>query len=85
MHRATPQFWRRYASLPKVVRELADKNFELLKENSAHPSLQFKKVGAFWSARVGRSYRAMAIEDGEDYTWVWIGGHDEYEEMIKRG
>jgi hypothetical protein len=32
------------------VRLLADKNYALLKENSRHPSLQFKKI---WSALVG--------------------------------
>ncbi|MBI3741960.1 MAG: hypothetical protein HY257_09440, partial [Chloroflexi bacterium] len=48
-----------------------------------HPSLYFKKVGKFWSARVGLDHRALAIEDGEDFIWVWIGAHDEYDRMIK--
>ena len=30
-------------------RALADKNYALLKDNPRHPSLQFKKVGRFWS------------------------------------
>ena len=82
MHRTTPQFWRRYRRLPESVRELAAKNFQLLKTDPRHPSLQFKKVGGFWSARVGLAHRALAAEDGGDYTWVWIGSHDEYEGMI---
>ncbi len=82
MHRTTPQFWRRYRRLPESVRELAAKNFQLLKTDPRHPSLQFKKVGGFWSARVGLAHRALAVEDGGDYTWVWIGSHDEYEGMI---
>jgi len=48
-----------------------------------HSSLRFKKVGAFWSVRIGLNHRALALEDGEDYIWVWIGSHDEYEKMIK--
>jgi hypothetical protein len=28
-------------------------------------------------------YRALAVEDGNDFIWVWIGTHDEYERMIK--
>jgi hypothetical protein len=35
------------------VRELADKNYALLKQDAQHPSLRFKKVGKFWSVRVG--------------------------------
>jgi hypothetical protein len=83
MHRTTPTFWQRYRSLPDDVREVADKNFKLLKENPKHPSLQFKKVGNLWSARVGLAHRALAVEDGRDFIWVWIGAHDDYEKTIK--
>jgi hypothetical protein len=69
--------------LPEAVQELADKCFQLLKENPRHPSLRFKKVGAFWSARVGLGYRALAVEDGSDFTWVWIGSHEGYNALIK--
>ncbi len=48
-----------------------------------HPSLHFKKVGKFWSVRIGLNHRALAVGDGEDYMWVWIGTHDEYEKVIK--
>jgi hypothetical protein len=75
-------FWERYGGLPNGVRELADKNFQLLQRNPRHPSLQFKKVGNFWSAKVGLAHRALAVEDGEDFLWVWIGTHDDYERMI---
>jgi len=85
MNRATGRFWRKYGRLPKEVRDQADKSFELLLADPSHPSLQFKKVGPFWSARVGLAHRALATEDGDDYIWVWIGSHDEYERMIKRG
>lgn len=83
MHRTTPRFWTLYRSLPHDIRELTDKNFRLLKENPRHPSLHFKEIGKFWSVRIGRMHRALAIEDGEDFIWVWIGAHDEYERMIR--
>ena len=83
MHRTTDRFWQRYSSLPKDVQALADKNFQLLKDNPKHPSLQLKKVGGFWSARVGLAHRVLAIDDGDDRIWVWIGSHDEYEKIIK--
>ena len=83
MHRTTPQFWDCFAELPDAVQNLARKNFELLKQHSSHPSLRFKKVGRFWSARVGLRHRALAVEDGSDFIWVWIGVHDEYDRLIR--
>ena len=82
MHRTTPQFWERFEKLPESIQSLARRNFELLKQNSGYPSLRFKKVGRFWSARVGLNHRALAIEDGPDFIWVWIGDHDEYDRLI---
>jgi hypothetical protein len=52
-HFASPSFWAAYEKLPAPVRDLADRNYALLKENPQHPSLHFKKVGRFWSVRVG--------------------------------
>jgi hypothetical protein len=83
MHRATVRFWACYESLPSEARALADANFELLKGDPRHPSLRFKKVGKLWSARVGTAYRALAVQDGSDFVWVWIGAHDEYERLIR--
>src|SRR5262249_52947335 len=60
-HFASPSFWEAYAKLPENIRALADKNYALLKQNPRHPFLQLKKVGRFWSVRVGR-YRALAVE-----------------------
>jgi len=68
-HFASRAFWDAYHRLPEQVRALADKNYELLKENPQHPSLQFKKVGRFWSVRVGLRYRALAVEAEGDLVW----------------
>jgi hypothetical protein len=81
-HRANPKFWRHYGRLPAKIRKLADANFALLKQNSHHPSLHFKKAGRFWSVRVGIHYRAAAVERGADLVWFWIGRHDEYESIL---
>jgi hypothetical protein len=84
-HRTSVKFWRFYNALPVEIRKLADANFALLKADPRHPSLHFKKAGRFWSARVGIDYRAAAIEKGTDMVWFWIGPHDEYDEVLKRG
>jgi hypothetical protein len=82
MHRTTRRFWKCFDDLPEAVQRTAKKNFELLKEDPSHPSLHFKTVGRFWSVRVGIHHRALAVENGADFIWVWIGTHDEYEQMI---
>ncbi len=83
MHKTTSRFWKNYEKLPISIQKIAKKNFNLLKEDPLHPSLHFKRIGKFWSARVDINYRALAIEDDEDLLWVWIGTHDEYEKMLK--
>jgi hypothetical protein len=84
MHRASARFWTLFELLPEAVQEVARKNFELLKDNPSHPSLHFKKVGKLWSVRAGINHRALAVEDGADFIWIWIGRHDEYIRMIKQ-
>ena len=42
----------------------------------------FQKSENFWSARVGIYYRAIAVKDDNDFIWVWIGTHGEYERLI---
>ena len=84
-HHASPSFWQRYHAQPQEVRELADKSFGLLKQNPRHPSIHFKKVGRFWSARVGVHYRALAVELDDNLVWFWIGDHTTYDQLIRRG
>lgn len=82
-HFASRAFWDAYNRLPEQVRERADKNYALLKENPQHPSLQFKKIGRFWSVRVGLRYRALAVGTDGDLVWFWIGSHADYDALIR--
>ena len=81
-HFATPEFWFHYRKLPVEIRNLADKNFAILKDDSNHPSLRLKKVGVYWSVRVGLHYRALAKERAEGLLWFWIGHHGEYDSIL---
>lgn len=82
-HHASRRFWESYNALPQGIQRLADGNFELLKADPRHPSLQLKKVGRFWSVRVGLHYRALAVEAGDDLVWFWIGHHADYDRLIR--
>jgi hypothetical protein len=82
-HLASPKFWEAYENLPTNVRALADKSFAVLKQNPQHPSLHFKRVGRYWSARVGLRYRALAVGVDNDVLWFWIGSHADYDATIR--
>jgi len=82
-HFATPEFWLHYRQLPKEIREAADQAFSRLKSDPRHPSLRLKKVGPFWSARIGLRFRALAKERTEGLVWFWIGPHGTYDHLIE--
>jgi hypothetical protein len=81
-HFASPDFWLCYRQLPISIQETASKNFTLLKSDSRHPSLHFKKVGKYYSARVGLNYRVLGAEVVDGVLWFWIGNHSEYDKII---
>lgn len=82
-HFADPDFWFYYRQLPEDIRALADKNFELLRENPRHSSVRLKKVGILYSARVGLHFRALAREYHDGLQWFWIGHHSTYDQLLK--
>lgn len=84
-HFACPDFWYCYRQLPPEIQQLADEKYALLRQNSQHPSLRFKKVGRLWSVRIGLKHRALAVEIENGLLWFWIGPHDEYDRILKRG
>lgn len=81
-HYASPEFWQAYRALPTTVQRLADRAYDLLKRDSHHPSLHFKRIDRFYSVRVGLRHRALGIEVEDGVTWFWIGSHAEYDKLI---
>jgi hypothetical protein len=83
MHFAVTSFWDQYDLLPPPIKRLADKNYQLLKQNPKHPSLHFKKIRQqLYSVRVGEHYRALGLEKAGDLYWFWIGSHAEYDKIL---
>ena len=68
--------------MPLHVQNLADQAYARLKQDRRHPSLHFKKVGRFWSARVGAHHRALAVEALDGLIWFWIGTHADYDRLL---
>ncbi len=83
IHFASPSFWTAYKSLPASVQHLADRNYEILKDNPRHPSLHFKKTGKYWFVRIGIHYRGLAVKIDNGLLWFWIGSHAAYDRLIK--
>ena len=80
--KAVAGFWEGYGRLPEKAKKAARKQYALWLKNPQHPSLRFKKVGNYWSARVTGSYRAVGIMDGDTVIWFFIGTHAEYERIL---
>ena len=81
--RATNRYWTLYRRLPLEIRRTALKQYRLWVQNPRYPSIQFKKIGSFWSARVTDDYRALGIMEDDTVIWFWIGTHHEYDQLLK--
>ncbi len=66
-NRTTARFRKLYQALPPEIQQLADKNYQLFRQNPQHPSLHFKRIGRFWSARVGAAHRALAVDTDDGF------------------
>jgi mRNA-degrading endonuclease RelE of RelBE toxin-antitoxin system len=63
--RATRAFWDCYKELPPEIQRQAVKQYRLWLLSPRHGSLQFKKTGNKWSARVSDNYRVLGVMDGD--------------------
>jgi len=83
-HQANHRFWACFIRLPRHAQKQAIKSHQMIKRDPRHPSLHFKQIGRFWSARAGIHTRALGVqtEDGQTIVWFWIGSHAEYDRLI---
>ena len=85
--RGTPSFWRDYYALPVDVREAAREAYRKFALNPAHPGLQLERLkfdARAWSVRVTKNYRAVARRFEDDWVWVWIGSHAEFDRRFPK-
>jgi hypothetical protein len=84
---ATQRFWKLYAELPADVRKQARAAYRLFLGDPRHPGLHFKRIHStrpIFSVRVSIDFRALGIFDEDEITWFWIGGHAEYDQILKK-
>jgi hypothetical protein len=81
----TAEFRECFRRLPKRIQSTARKNYALWKQDSSHPSLEFKRVHPrrpIYSVRVGIGWRALGLREGDTIVWFWIGSHNAYDKLI---
>jgi hypothetical protein len=82
----TRRFRELFAALPGQAQRQAREAYRLFMQNPAHPGLHFKQVHPkppTYSARVGISYRAVGVLDGDIVIWFWIGSHADYDRFLE--
>ena len=83
---ASRDFWKCFNRLSLPAQTAARKQFKFFQSCPFHPSLHFKELmPGLWSIRVNRKIRALAIREGDELNWFWIGSHAEYDRMIASG
>ena len=83
--KARPSFWRAYERLPPSVKSRAKLAWRLFERDPDHPSLRFKKLQArenVCSVRVNDQYRAVGVRAGDTIEWIWIGTHNEFDNLF---
>ena len=77
--KAHRRFWRKFEKLPASVQELARKKYALWRKDPFHPSLGFEeRRNSICVVRIGNSYRALGLREGDLVVWFWIGTHEDY-------
>jgi hypothetical protein len=84
--RTVPDFWRLFDNLPSDIQQRAYKAYRLWRANPFASGLRFKRVSEqepIYSIRIGRSYRALGLLEGDTIYWYFIGNHDDYERELR--
>jgi plasmid maintenance system killer protein len=80
-----PSFWRAYEKLAPVIQARARQAYQVFAADPNHPSLHFKKLqgsGEIWSVRINEQYRAVGVRSGDTIEWIWIGSHNEFDNLF---
>ncbi|BAZ31611.1 hypothetical protein NIES4074_40840 [Cylindrospermum sp. NIES-4074] len=85
--KTTVQFRNLFANLPQQVQQQARVAYRQFKQDPQHPSLRFKQVHPtlpIYSARISKSYRAVAVRNESGIVWFWIGTHADYDKLLSQ-
>jgi hypothetical protein len=83
---ATRRFWDIFHALPAEIQTLAIKNYHLWRVNPNHPALHFRRLKGSedrFTVRIGDHDRALGRLSSGTMTWVWIGTHSDYDQLVR--
>jgi mRNA-degrading endonuclease RelE of RelBE toxin-antitoxin system len=81
----TDKFRKTFDKLPKEIQDKARQAYKIWKEDNNYPSLHYKQVHKsrpIYSVRIGLSYRALGVIEGDTIIWFWIGSHEDYNHLL---
>ncbi|MDK1080210.1 MAG: hypothetical protein QGD88_01915 [Anaerolineae bacterium] len=84
--RITDNFRKAFSGLPNDVRKQARQAYRRFLKDPNYPGLRFKSIHStrpIYSVRIGLSYRAIGVREGNEIIWFWIGSHAEYDKLIQ--
>jgi hypothetical protein len=85
--RVTDRFRKTFRELPRPIQRKAREVFRLFRQDPHNPLLHLKQVHKtkpVYSIRISLGWRALAIKDGEQMIWFWIGSHADYDKILKQ-
>ncbi len=85
--RRTSHFRELFERIPEATQRQAEAAYRTFEQNPHHPGLHFKQVSnkqSVHSVRIGRSYRALGLLQGDTVYWFWIGTHADYDQMLAK-
>ncbi len=85
--RRSKRFRALLEALPAAIQQLAADTYQRWQQDPSHPGLHFKPIDPsdpdIFSIRIGLRYRAICERQPDGaYLWVWIGTHEEYNNLI---
>lgn len=83
---ATRRFGKLFRNLPPEMQKPAVKNYQLWRRDRNRPSLHFRLLEGSrdrFTMRIGDRYRALGRLHSGTVTWVRIGTHSEYDQLIR--
>ena len=76
----TPRFWDCLGDLPEsIMYAVSPYSHNMLREKPSN------KIGKFWSAKIERNYRALAVTfiGRPAHSVIWVGNHKQYKALLR--
>ena len=84
-NRRTKKFLKQFLDLPPDIQNQAKESYRRFQTDPYHSSLHFKCINTqsnLYSVRIGMHYRAVGVKQGDTIIWLFIGSHEDYNQLL---